>query len=120
MTTKSFSHAECNFRRDSIRHSCAQWSSTCRPGKCGTSSAVGRVQARHSTSEAAPSGSIVLDWAEDDLEELEIRSGHRSTGNGDLMAAQTIQNLLVAIISGKRTRTSTNEYCDSQAGPDHG
>jgi hypothetical protein len=28
--------------------------------------------------------------AEDDVEELEIRSGHRSTGNGDLMAAQTI------------------------------
>ena len=53
---------------------------------------------------------IVLDWAEDDLEELEIRSGHRSTGNGDLMAAQTIQTILVAIISGKRTGTSTNEY----------
>ena len=55
-------------------------------------------------------GSIVLDWAEDDLEELEIRSGHRSTGNGDLMAAQTIQAILVAIISSKGPRTSTNEY----------
>ena len=31
-------------------------------------------------------GSIVLDWAEDDLEELEIRFGHRSAGNGDFMA----------------------------------
>src|SRR5207253_407666 len=30
---QSFSHAECNFRRDSILHSCAQWLSTCRPGK---------------------------------------------------------------------------------------
>ena len=61
--------------------------------------------------------SIVLDWAEDDLEELEIRSGHRSTGNGDLMAAQTIQTILVAIVSGKRPKTSTNEYGDSQADP---
>jgi len=61
-----------------------------------------------------------LDWAEDDLEELEIRSGHRSTRNGDVMAAQTIQTVLVAILSVKRARPSTNEYRDSQAGPDHG
>ena len=55
-------------------------------------------------------GSIVLDWAEDDLEELEVRSGHRSAGNGDLMATETIQTILVAIVSGKRPRTSGNEY----------
>ena len=65
-------------------------------------------------------GSIILDWAEDDLEELEIRSGHRSTGNGDFMATETIQTILVAIVSGKRTRTSANEYRNSQAGPNHG
>jgi hypothetical protein len=38
-----------------------------------------------------------LDWAEDDLEELEISSGNRSTGNSDFMAAQTIQAILVLI-----------------------
>ena len=62
------------------------------------------------TTEAAPVGSIVLDWVEDDLEELEIRSEHRSTGNGHLMAAKTIQAILVAIVPSKRTRTCANEY----------
>jgi hypothetical protein len=60
-------------------------------------------------SEAEPSGSIVLDWAEGDLEELEIRADHRSTGNGHLMATKTIQAILVAIVSSKRTRRSANE-----------
>ena len=58
---------------------------------------------------AAPSGSIVLDWAEGDLEELEIRSDHRSTGNGHLMAAKTIHAILVAIVSTKWNRMSTDE-----------
>jgi hypothetical protein len=46
-----------------------------------------------------------LDCAEDDLEGLEIRSGHRSTGNGDFMAAKTIQTILVEVVAGERTRT---------------
>jgi len=53
------------------------------------------------TAEAAPSRSMVLDWADDDLQESEIRCDHRSTRNGDLMATQTIQTILVAIVSAK-------------------
>ena len=64
-------------------------------------------------------GPIVLDWAEDDLEELEIRACHRSTGNGDLMAAQTFQTILVEVVSAKRARATAREF-DSKAGKKHG
>jgi hypothetical protein len=66
-------------------------------------------------SEAAPSGSIVLDWSEGDLEEVEIRSDHRSTGNSHLGAAKTIPAILVAtIVSTKSAGPSANECCDSE------
>jgi hypothetical protein len=45
-----------------------------------------------------------LDWSEDDLEELEIRSGDRSTGNSDVMAAQTIQAILVEGVAVEKAR----------------
>src|SRR5215471_21770299 len=99
MTPQSWFHAECNFRRNSVLHSGTGRLPTCRSGKCGTPSAVGRFQARQDTPEAAPSGSFVLDCAEGDLEELEIRSDHRAARNGHLMATQTIQTVLVAIVS---------------------
>ena len=36
MAAQSFSHAECNFRRNSVLHSGTGRSPTCRSGKCGT------------------------------------------------------------------------------------
>jgi hypothetical protein len=107
------SHGEQNFARDSIRHSCAWWLSPRRTGKCGASSAVGRFQERSETSEAASTGPTVLDWAEDDLEELEIRSGDRSTGNSNFMAAQTIQAILVEVVAVEKARASAHEIGDS-------
>jgi len=59
--------------------------------KMRASSAVGCLQERHAASEAASMGSTVLDWAESDVDGLEIRSGHRSTRDGDLMATAAIQ-----------------------------
>jgi hypothetical protein len=45
---------------------------------------------------------IVLDWAEEYLEGLEIRSTDRSPGNGNFMAAHTIQTILVELVAGKK------------------
>jgi hypothetical protein len=107
------SHAERNLARDSIRHSCAWWLSPRRIGKCGTPSPVGRLHERSETSEAASTGPTVLDWSEDHLEELEIRSGDRSTGNSDFMAAQTIQAILVEVVAAEKARAPANEIGDS-------
>ena len=54
-----------------------------------------------------------MDWAEDDLEELEIRSADRSTGNSDLMAAQPIQAILVEVVAVEKARVPANEIRDS-------
>jgi hypothetical protein len=62
----------------------------------------------------------ILDWTQDDLEGLKIRSGDRATGNGDFMAAQTIQTILVEVVTVERTRAPANELGDSQAGQNHG
>ena len=113
MTAQSFFHVEWNFGGDSIRHSCARWSPTGRTGKCGTSSAVGRVQERRETSQATPMGPTVLDWAEDDMEGLEVRAGDRSTGNSDFMAAQMIQAILVEVVAVEKARAPANEIGDS-------
>ena len=51
--------------------------------------------------------------AEDDLEELEIRAGDRSTGNSDFMAAQTIQAILVEVVAVEKTRAPAHEIGDS-------
>jgi hypothetical protein len=104
-----------NFTGDSIRHSRARWSPTCRTGECGTPSAVGHFQERRETSEAASMRPTILDWTQDDLEGLKIRSGDRATGNGNFMAAQTIQTILVEVVTVERTRAPANELGDSQA-----
>ena len=65
-------------------------------------------------------GSSVLDWAESVLDGLEIRSGHRSTRDGDFMATETIQTILVAIVAEERTRPAANQPGDSEAGPIYG
>jgi hypothetical protein len=49
---ESFSHADCNFRRNSICRSSARWSPTRRPRKSGTSSAVVGLEERQETFEA--------------------------------------------------------------------
>ena len=58
-------------------------------------------------------GPTVLDWAEDDLEELEISSRDRSTGNSNFMAAQTIQAILVEVVAVEKARVPANEIRDS-------
>jgi hypothetical protein len=69
--------------------------------------------AAEKTPEAASTGPTVLDWAEDDLEELEIRASDRSTGNSDFMAAQTIQAILVEVVAVETARAPANEIGDS-------
>jgi hypothetical protein len=56
-----------------------------------------------------------LFWAglRTDLEELEISSGDRSTGNSDFMAAQTIQAILVEVVAVETARAPANEIGDS-------
>src|SRR5262249_52081895 len=82
--------------------------------------AVVHLQATSEASEAAPMGPTLLDRAASDLAGLEIRPGHRSTGNGDFMAAQTIQTILVEVIAGERRRASASTRGNSQPGPNPG
>ena len=65
-------------------------------------------------------GSTVLDWADDDLERLEIRSCVRAAGNGNRVAAQTVQTILVEVVSAKRARATARKFGDSEAGQKHG
>ena len=87
MAAQLSAHAKRNSVGISADHSGAQRSETSRPGKRSHASAVGRVQAKREASEVEPMGSTVLDWADDDLERLEIRSCVRAAGNGNRMAA---------------------------------
>ena len=98
MPAQSSAHVERNSVLDTVRHSCSWGSPTGRVGKCGASSAVGRLQARCEASTIAPLGPTVLDRAEGDLEGLEICSGDCATRNGDFMAAETIQTVLVEVV----------------------
>ena len=58
--------------------------------------------------------------ADDDLERLEVRSCYRAAGNGNRMAAQTVQTILVAVVSAKRTGATAPGFGDSASGPKHG
>ena len=120
MPAQSSAHVERNSVLDTVRHSCSWGSPTGRVGKCGASSAVGRLQARCEASKIAPLGPTVLDRAEGDLEGLEICSGDCATGNGDLMAAETIQTVLVEVVAVERTRTPTCEFGDPHVDQQYG
>ena len=115
MAAQSWTHVERNFGGDSVRSSRAWRPKTSGIGKRSASSTVGRLQTRYESSEIAPMGPIVLDWAEEYLEGLEIRSTDRSTGSGNFMAAHTIQTILVERVAGKRTRASANEFGGPEA-----
>ena len=54
-----------------------------------------------------------MDWAEDDPEELAIRSGDCSAGNSNFMAAQTIQTILLEVVAVEKARALANEIGDS-------
>jgi len=102
MAAQSSTHVERNFDGDSVRSSRAWRPQTRGIGKRSAASAVGRLQTRYEASQIAPMGPIVLDWAEEYLEGLEIRSTDRSPGNGNFMAAHTIQTILVELVAGKK------------------
>jgi hypothetical protein len=104
MSAQLLAHAKHSFVGTAAGHSGAPWSQASRSGKCGDASAVGRFQARREASEVEPMGSTVLDWADDDLERLEIRTGHRAAGNGNRVAAHTVQTILVEVVVQKQTR----------------
>src|SRR2546422_7579690 len=85
------------------RYSGVRWSETGRLGKRRTSSAVGCFQTRCEETKTASPRPIVLDRAEDDLDGLEIGAGDRSTRNGDFMAAESIQTVLVETLATENT-----------------
>jgi hypothetical protein len=120
MPAQSSAHVERNSVLDTVRHSCSWGSPTGRFGKCGDASAVGRFQARREASKVEPLVSTVLDWADGDLERLEIRSCDRAAGDGDRVAAHTFQAILVEVVSAKGARSTTREFGDSEAGKKHG
>jgi putative transposase len=51
---------------------------------------------------------------------VEICSCDGPTENGDFMAAETIQAILVELVAVERTRTPPSEFGDPEAGPTHG
>ena len=65
-------------------------------------------------------GSTVLDWADDDLERLEIRTGHRAAGNGNRVAAHSTQTVLVEVVSAKRAGTPARKFGDPETSQNYG
>ena len=117
MAAQSLPHVELIFADDSIPDSRLQWSQAGSVGKYRTASSVGRFHAYEKTTTIAQSRSIVLDCSEGTLDGLEICSRIRSPGDGDRMATQEIQTVLVEIVSVERTRTPASEFGGSQVGP---
>src|SRR5438045_302908 len=120
MAAQLSAHAKRNSVGISADHSGAHWSEASHSGKRIHASAVGHVQARGEASEVEPVGSTVLDWADDDLERLAIRSRDRATGNSDRVATPTFQTILVEVVSAKRTRATAREFGDSATGQNDG
>src|SRR5947208_7681830 len=109
MAAQLSAHAKRNSVGISADHSGAHWSEASCSGKRSHASAVGRVQARGEASEVQPVASTVLDWADDDLERLAIRSRDRATGNSDRVATQTFQKILAEVVSAKKNRATSRE-----------
>ena len=120
MAAQLLAHAEGNSVGISAGHSGARWSEANCSGKPSHASAVGRVQERYEAFAGEPVGSVVLDWADDALERLEIGFGDCAAEHGDGVAAQALQTILVEIVAAERARATAREFGDSETGQDHG
>ncbi len=54
--------------------------------------------------------SAVLDWTDDAMERLEIRSGDCAAGHSDGVAAPPLQTILVEVVSAKRAWPTAREF----------
>ena len=115
MTADSCRHVEHDCRFNPFHCSHFRWPETGRPGECRPASATVRVQTWRSANKTDRSRSNILDRSADDLAGLEISIGNRAAGDGDFVAPQALQTVLVEVIPTQTTWPSADPFGDPEA-----
>src|SRR5690242_10540121 len=98
MTADSCRHVEHDRRFYPFHCSHFRRPETGRPGECRPASATVGVQTWRSATKTDRSRSNILDRSTYDLAGLEISIGNRAAGDGDFVAPQALQTVLVEVI----------------------